>query len=116
MSIDPNSTQSDYENNAPSVGSPFEIGQVLGGKYEIVSLLGKGGMGAVYRVRHKLLNVELALKTLDSQRLSDASSSRRFQTEAKAAFSLKHPNLVKVHDFGVLENGHPFLVMDLVQG
>ncbi|MBX9952737.1 MAG: serine/threonine protein kinase [Candidatus Obscuribacterales bacterium] len=116
MSIDPNSTQSDYENNAQSVGSPFEIGQVLGGKYEIVSLLGRGGMGAVYRVRHKLLNVELALKTLDSQRLSDASSSRRFQTEAKAAFSLKHPNLVKVHDFGVLENGHPFLVMDLVQG
>jgi serine/threonine protein kinase len=96
--------------------SPFTIGQLLEGKYEILSLLGKGGMGSVYRVRHKLLNVDLALKTLDSAHLDDAQSSRRFQTEAKAAFSLKHPNLVKVHDFGVLDNGHPFLVMDLVQG
>ena len=96
--------------------SPFKVGQLLDGKYEIVSLLGRGGMGAVYRVRHTLLNVELALKTLDTHRLGDASSSRRFQTEAKAAFSLQHPNLVKVHDFGVLESGQPFLVMDLVQG
>ncbi|HIA55787.1 MAG TPA: serine/threonine protein kinase [Candidatus Melainabacteria bacterium] len=109
-------TQPNLEKAAAGDNSPFEVGKVLDGKYEVVSLLGKGGMGAVYRVRHKLLNIELALKTLDTQRLSDASSSRRFQTEAKAAFSLKHANLVKVHDFGVLEDGHPFLVMDLVQG
>jgi len=114
--MDGESTQTDFGQNSHSGSDPFDVGQILDGKYEILSLLGKGGMGSVYRVRHKLLNVELALKTLDSQRLSDANSSRRFQTEAKAAFSLKHPNLVKVHDFGVLENGHPFLVMDLVQG
>jgi len=94
----------------------FEVGQIVAGKYEIVSLLGRGGMGTVYRVRHILLNMEMALKTLDTKHLSDVSTSRRFQTEAKAAFSLKHPNLVKVHDFGVLEDGHPFLVMDLVKG
>lgn len=94
----------------------FEAGQVLDSKYEVLSLLGRGGMGSVYRVRHLLLNVELALKTLDTQRIGDASSSRRFQTEAKAAFSLKHPNLVKVHHFGVFDDVHPFLVMDLVQG
>ena len=96
--------------------SAFAIGQLVDGKYEILSLLGRGGMGTVYRVRHKLLNVDLALKTLDNAHLDDGQSSRRFQTEAKAAFSLKHSSLVKVHAFGVLDNGYPFLVMDLVQG
>ncbi len=73
-------------------------------------------MGSVYRVRYKLLNVDLALKTLDTAHLDDAQSSRRFQTEAKAAFSAETSEFAKVHDFGVLDNGHPFLVMDLVQG
>lgn len=73
-------------------------------------------MGAVYRVRHLHLNVELAMKTLESERLNDATAVRRFQTEAKAAFTLKHPNLVKVHDFGVIEEQFPFLVMDYIDG
>lgn len=114
--MDAEPTLTSLDQQMPQAASPFEVGQVLDGKYEILALLGRGGMGAVYRVRHLLLNVELALKTLDTQRICDASSSRRFQTEAKAAFSLKHPNLVKVHDFGIFEDGHPFLVMDLVQG
>lgn len=114
--MDAEPTLTSLDQQMPQAASPFEVGQVLDGKYEILALLGRGGMGAVYRVRHLLLNVELALKTLDTQRIGDASSSRRFQTEAKAAFSLQHPNLVKVHDFGVFEDGHPFLVMDLVQG
>ncbi len=114
MDADPTLTNLDQP--TLHAGSPFVIGQVLEGKYEILSLLGRGGMGAVYRVRHMLLNVELALKTLDTQRIGDSVSARRFQTEAKAAFSLTHPNLVKVHDSGVFEDGQPFLVMDLVQG
>jgi len=110
------STISNANPTAEQAADQFEVGQLVDGKYEIISLLGKGGMGAVYRVRHILLNIELALKTLDTKQLSDANTSKRFQTEAKAAFSLTHPNLVKVHDFGVLEDGRPFLVMDLVQG
>lgn len=95
---------------------PFEIGQVLDDKYKVVSLLGKGGMGAVYRVTQLLLNYDVALKTLSTQKLNDSSAFRRFQTEARAAFSLKHPNLVNVHDFGVLQNSYPFLVMELIHG
>lgn len=102
--------------SAPKSHAPIEVGQVLDGKYEVLSLLGKGGMGTVYRVKQKLLGVDLALKTLDAEQLSDSAAARRFQTEAKAAFSLKHPNLVKVHDFGVFENGQPFFAMDLVEG
>lgn len=95
---------------------PFIAGRVVDDKYEIVELLGKGGMGAVYRATQLLLNVDVALKTLDRQRLNDNTSVRRFQTEARAAFSLKHTNLVNVHDFGVFEDAHPFLVMELVNG
>ncbi len=114
--MDAESTPTNVVQAADNLPDPFHVGKVLDGKYEVIALLGKGGMGAVYQVRHILLNVDMALKTLDSQRLGDANSARRFQTEAQAAFSLKHPNLVKVHDFGVLDDGHPFLVMDLVKG
>lgn len=114
--MDAETTLRNVDQPASPATSRFEVGQILDGKFEILSLLGRGGMGSVYRAKHLLLNMEVALKTLDTERLNDVTSSRRFQTEAKAAFSLKHPNLVKVHDFGVLENGHPFLVMDLVQG
>lgn len=114
--MDAESTLRNVELPAQPAASRFEVGQILDGKYEILTLLGRGGMGSVYRAKHLLLNIEVALKTLDSELIGDATSSRRFQTEAKAAFSLKHPNLVKVHDYGVLDDGHPFLVMDLVKG
>ncbi len=80
------------------------------------SLLGRGGMGAVYRVRHILLNVELALKPSIRNELATPPRRAASKLKRKLPFSLKHPNLVKVHDFGVFEDGHPFLVMDLVQG
>ena len=106
--------------NAPPMATNdcalFAPGQILEGKYKIVSLLGKGGMGSVYRVHQLFLNKELAIKILDSQGISDDVKMRRFQLEAKAAYSLSHPNLVKVHDFGLLNNGQPYLVMDLVEG
>ena len=114
--MDPDTTLNRNSQADLSAADQFEAGQLVAGKYEVISLLGRGGMGTVYRVRHILLNIEMALKTLDTKHLEDANASRRFQTEAKAAFSLQHPNLVKVHDFGVLEDGRPFLVMDFVGG
>ena len=100
---------------AKSVADEFEIGQVVGGKYKIVSLLGRGGIGSVYKVEQFLLQQNFALKTLNSQKASD-QLIRRFQNEARAASSLSHPNLVKVIDFGLLEGQQPYLVMDLVEG
>lgn len=95
--------------------SAFEHGQIVGGKYKVLSILGRGGMGTVYLVEQVFLKKEFALKTLERHQISDVSV-RRFQLEAKAASLLNHPNLVQVHDFGLLENGQPFLVMDFVQG
>ncbi len=93
----------------------FEPGQIVGGKYKIVSLLGRGGIGSVYKVDQVFLGQSFALKTLNSQKASD-QLIRRFQNEARAASSLSHSNLVKVIDFGLLEGQQPYLVMDLVEG
>ena len=102
---------------APATASAesFSQGQVVVGKYKIVSLLGRGGIGSVYKVEQVFLGQYFALKTLNSQTASD-QLIRRFQNEARAASSLSHPNLVKVIDFGLLEGQQPYLVMDLVDG
>ncbi len=96
--------------------SGHKAGEILGGKYKIVALLGKGGMGTVYQVQQVFLNVDLALKILDGKQHLNESQMRRFRQEAKAAYSLNHPGLVKVHDFGLLDNEQPYLVMDLIRG
>ncbi|MFN8551328.1 MAG: protein kinase [Candidatus Obscuribacterales bacterium] len=93
----------------------FEPGQVLGGRYRVLSVLGRGGMGIVYKVEQIYLGLELALKTIDRSSLTDVSV-RRFQAEARAVFSLNHPNIISVHDFGLLDDQTPFLAMELVQG
>ncbi|MBS2002896.1 MAG: serine/threonine protein kinase [Cyanobacteria bacterium SZAS LIN-5] len=89
---------------------------MVGGKYKILSLLGRGGVGSVYLVEHVFLKQQLALKVLDGKQVLDDAQVRRFQQEAKAAFSLDHPNLVKVQDYGVLESDQPYLVMEYIQG
>jgi serine/threonine protein kinase len=93
----------------------FQQGQVVGGRYEVISRLGKGGMGLVYRVKQIFINKEFALKTIDRSCMS-AIAVRRFQQEAKTAFSLDHPNIIAVNDFGVLDDQTPFLVMELING
>ncbi|MDR3614154.1 MAG: serine/threonine-protein kinase [Candidatus Obscuribacterales bacterium] len=93
----------------------FVQGQVVAGKFKVISKLGSGGMGTVYRVEQIFLEKEFALKTMDHRTGSEVMI-QRFQLEAKAAFSLNHPNLVKVHDYGILDNGNPYLVMDFING
>ena len=90
-------------------------GHVIGGKYKILSMLGSGGMGTVFRVQQVFLNKDFALKRLECGKISDVAI-RRFQMEARAASLLNHPNLVQVHDFGLLDNEQPYLVMDFVDG
>ena len=85
------------------------------GPYEILSLLGAGGMGQVYRARDVRLAREVALKILPQAIDEDAGRFRRFQTEAKAAAALSHPGIVAVHDIG-LDNGTAYIVSELVPG
>jgi serine/threonine protein kinase len=96
-------------------GSGYERGHMLGGRYQVISCLGKGGMGVVYKVNQFFLNKEMALKTIDKHRITE-TAMRRFQQEAKTAFAIDHPNVITVNDFGLLDDGTPFLVMELLEG
>ena len=92
------------------------IAENLGDRYEVLSLLGKGGMGAVYKVRDKVLDKVFAIKVLNKELVEDSTSIRRFQQEAQAASALTNPNLVAVYDFGVGQLGCPYMVMDYLDG
>src|SRR5688572_21508802 len=74
------------------------------GAYEILSLLGAGGMGEVYRARDTRLNRDVAIKVLPAAFSTDADRLRRFEQEARAAAALNHPNILAVHDIGSTSN------------
>jgi serine/threonine protein kinase len=84
------------------------------GPYEILALLGKGGMGEVYRARDTRLHRQVAIKVLP-QAFQTAAARERFQREARAASALNHPNICAVYDVGEAM-AHPFLVMELLEG
>lgn len=88
---------------------------VIDNKYQIIGLLGVGGMGAVYHARHLLLNKEMALKTFRSESLTQ-EEFLRFQREAQAIAKLNHKNIVQVFDFGLSEDGMPYYTMEFLSG
>ncbi len=101
--------------SADLADTSVKIDAIILDKYQVVKLLGMGGMGSVYLVRHLVSRDEYALKFLNSQHTSD-TVWRRFDNEVRAAGKLDHPNLIKVHDFGLLPDGRPYFVMDFVHG
>ncbi|WP_437488072.1 serine/threonine-protein kinase [Sorangium sp. So ce1014] len=95
------------------------VGRVLGGKYNLVRLLGAGGMGEVYEAEHILLGVPVAVKTMHPHIAMLPESRRRFLREARAASRLVHRNVVKVLDLGGDEDDGDeliYLVMELLKG
>jgi eukaryotic-like serine/threonine-protein kinase len=93
---------------------PLEPGSRLG-PYEIVSPLGQGGMGVVFRARDSRLEREVAVKVLPRNLADDEDALGRFEREAKAVAALSHPNILAIHDFGEHE-GTVFAAMELLEG
>ena len=85
------------------------------GPYEILGVLGAGGMGEVYRARDPRLDREVAVKALPEEFAGDPSRLARFTAEARAASALNHPNIVTIHEAGRGAAG-PYIVMELVEG
>src|SRR5271156_4534934 len=83
--------------------------------YEVLGLLGAGGMGEVYRARDPVLKREVAIKVLPSFVSQDSDRLSRFEQEGQAAAALNHPNILAVHQFGAFE-GAPYLVSELLEG
>jgi serine/threonine protein kinase len=85
------------------------------GQYTVVSQIGRGGMGIVYKARDASLNRFVAIKILGEQLTEDATFLQRFVREAQAAAGLSHPNIVQIYFIGE-DNGHPYFVMEYVSG
>ena len=85
------------------------------GPYEIVSLLGAGGMGEVYRARDSRLRREVAVKVLPPSFAKDTDRLRRFEQEARMAGALNHPNILAIFDIGA-QDGVPYIVSELLEG
>ena len=92
------------------------VGTVIAGKYRIDAVLGRGGMGAVYRATHVMLNKTVAVKTINRDLIESAEMVQRFQREARAATSLEHPNIVAVYDLGQADDGGLYIAMEFVKG
>jgi serine/threonine protein kinase/tetratricopeptide (TPR) repeat protein len=92
------------------------IGRVIDGRYRIDALLGRGGMGTVYRAEHVAIRRTVALKLLHSSLAGIPEVHRRFEREALAIGRIAHPNCVDVSDFGRLDDGSLFLVMEFLEG
>ena len=85
------------------------------GPYEIVSALGAGGMGEVYRAKDPRLGRDVAMKILPAGFSADPDRLRRFEQEARAAAALNHPNILTVHEIGT-HDGQPYIVSELLEG
>ncbi|WP_442603903.1 Stk1 family PASTA domain-containing Ser/Thr kinase [Paenibacillus sp. KN14-4R] len=91
------------------------IGNTLGGRYEVLELIGGGGMALVYKAQDLLLNRKVAIKVLREQYIHDEEFIRRFRREAQSAASLSHPNVVSIYDVGQEEDTY-YIVMEYVEG
>src|SRR5688500_16731027 len=96
------------------MGDPLAPGTRLG-PYEIDTLIGAGGMGEVYRARDPRLDRHVAVKTLSGAGAADPERLQRFETEARAAGTLDHPNLLVVYDVG-REGAVSYIVTELLDG
>src|SRR3712207_5734097 len=92
------------------------VDSTLDGQYHIEVMLGKGGMGAVYRARHILLGDRVAIKVLPPEVRTNAEWLRRFRREGQAARRFRHPNSVTVYDLRTAADGTIYMVMEYVEG
>jgi serine/threonine-protein kinase len=93
----------------------YQPGDVIAGKYELVRLLGQGGMSAVWVVQNLVLDAQFALKLIHNYE-NDEHAGERMLREARSVARLDHPAIIRMFDFGVTPSGDPFLVMELLTG
>ncbi len=103
----------ELEVNMTSCG-PINCAELIASRYRILESIGAGGMGHVYRAEDAILDRVVAVKLLTGR--MEPSRAIRFQREAIATSQLKHPGIVEVYDFGVTEDGLPYMVMEYVEG
>jgi eukaryotic-like serine/threonine-protein kinase len=90
--------------------------ELVAGKYELVRLLGRGGMGSVWEAKHISLGTRVAIKFVEVEQAQNEEARERFQNEARAAATIQSKHAIKVHDHGLLPDGRPYIVMEMLVG
>ena len=98
------------------IGKQPLIGIIIGGRYKVIKAVGAGSMGVVYKAIQISSGREMAVKVLTSTEGPDSAHLRRFRREARAVSSLSHENIVRLYDFGFMEDGQPYIVTEFVKG
>jgi serine/threonine-protein kinase len=101
---------------SPPTSSPSLEGSIVGGKYRVGSLIGSGGLGTVWSGHHTALGTRVAIKFIRPQYANMEDARQRFEIEALAAAKLNTVHAVKVYDYGVTDDGLPYIVMEYLEG
>ena len=92
------------------------VSGLVAGKYEVLDLIGRGGMGSVWRGRHSTLGTMVAVKFVDPEYAQSREARSRFVTEARAAATIQSKHAVQIYDHGMTDDGRPYIVMELLVG
>ncbi len=92
------------------------VGTRLADRYEVLGVVGRGGMGVVYKVRHELMDRFMAVKMLHSHLVAEPEAVKRFHREAKTVSQVKHHHIITLYDFGMSASRQPYIVMDYLEG
>src|ERR1700723_4168425 len=89
---------------------------LIAGKYEVLRLIGRGGMGSVWEGRHVTLGTRVAIKFIDVEYTDSQEARTRFDNEARAAATIQSKHAIQIFDHGVTDEGKPYIVMEMLQG
>src|ERR1700704_5969856 len=89
---------------------------LVAGKYQLIKMIGRGGMGSVWEGKHTSLGTRVAIKFIEAEYVESVEARQRFDNEARTAATLQSKHAIQIYDHGVTDDGKPYIVMELLTG